>query len=71
MKKILSLIATGMLLVSCGSMGSLSLDPQRLMQGGAYALQALTLTDAQVRDYVHQYITQLDAQSTVLPENRR
>ena len=54
MKKILSLIATGMLLVSCGSMGNLSLDPQRLMQGGAYALQALTLTDAQVQEYVHQ-----------------
>ena len=69
MKKLLSLIATGMLLVSCGSMGNLSLDPQRLMQGGAYALQALTLTDAQVQDYVHQYITQLDAQSTVLPDN--
>lgn len=69
MKKFLSVLAASLLLVSCGSLGSISLDPQRLMQGGAYALQALTLSDAQVQAYVHEYITQLDAQSTVLPEN--
>ena len=40
----------------------------RALQGGAMAAQALTLSDAQVQSYVHQYITQLDAQSTVLPE---
>jgi Putative Zn-dependent protease, contains TPR repeats len=34
-----------------------------------YAAQALTLTDAQVENYVHQYIEQLDAQSQVLPES--
>ena len=66
MKRFLSLIAAAMVLSSCGS---LNLDPQRLMQSGAYAMQALTLTDAQVREYVHQYVTQMDAQSTVLPEN--
>ena len=69
MKKFLSLIAASLLLVSCSTLGNLNLDPQRLMQSGAYALQALTLTDAQVQEYVHQYITQLDAQSTILPEN--
>ena len=36
---------------------------------GVYAAQALTLTDAQVENYVHQYIQQLDAQSQVLPES--
>lgn len=66
MKRFLSLIAAAVVLSSCGS---LNLDPQRLMQSGAYAMQALTLTDAQVREYVHQYVTQMDAQSTVLPES--
>jgi putative metalloprotease len=32
------------------------------------AAQALSLSDEQVQAYVHQYITQLDAQSKVLPE---
>ena len=66
MKRILSLVVTGLMLVSCGS---LNLDTARLMQSGIYAAQALSLTDAQVQAYVHQYITRLDAQSTILPEN--
>ena len=66
MKRILSLVVTGLMLVSCGT---LNLDTARLMQSGIYAAQALTLTDAQVQAYVHQYITQLDAQSTILPES--
>ena len=67
MKRILSfIVTTGLLLVSCGT---LNLDPARLMQSGIYAAQALTLTDAQVQAYVHQYVTQLDAQSTILPES--
>ena len=69
MKKMLSLLAASLLMASCSTLSQLNLDPQRLMQGGIYAAQALTLTDAQVQEYVHQYITQLDAQSTVLPEN--
>ena len=58
MKRFLSLVAAAIVLSSCGS---LNLDPQRLMQSGAYAMQALTLTDAQVREYVHQYVTQMNA----------
>ena len=69
MKKFIALMAASLLLVSCSVLGNMNLDPQRLMQSGAYALQALTLTDEQVQAYVHQYITQLDAQSVVLPEN--
>ena len=66
MRKILTLVAASVLLVSCGT---LSLDPQRLIQSGVYAAQALSLSDAQVQAYVHQYVTQLDAQSKVLPES--
>ena len=65
-KSFLALLVSAMvLLTSCGG----SFNALRAVQGGMYALQALTLTDAQVQDYVHQYITQLDAQSTVLPES--
>lgn len=65
-KSILALFASlSLLLTSCSG----QFNALRAVQGGMYALQALTLTDAQVQDYVHQYITQLDAQSTVLPES--
>lgn len=65
-KSILALFAAlSLVLTSCSG----QFNALRAVQGGMYALQALTLTDAQVQDYVHQYITQLDAQSTVLPES--
>ncbi|MBO5596135.1 MAG: M48 family metallopeptidase [Bacteroidales bacterium] len=67
MKKFFSLIAAVLVLSSCGVMSNLSSD--RLLQGGVYALQALTLSDSQVEAYVSQYIAQLDAQSKVLPES--
>lgn len=67
MKKFISLCAAALMLVSCATLSSL--NPERLVQSGVYAAQALTLSDAQVQAYVSQYITQLDAQSTVLPES--
>lgn len=63
MKRFLTIIAASMLLVSCGA-----LNTTRLMQGAAYATQALTLPESDVIAYVQQYITQLDAESPVLPE---
>jgi len=63
MKRILSLVAAVVLLASCGS-----LNTARLMQGASYATQALMLPESEVIAYVQQYITQLDAQSPVLPE---
>ena len=64
MKRIVPFVAALTLLASCSS-----LNTSRLLQSGMIAAQALSLTDAQVQEYVHQYITQLDAQSTVLPES--
>ena len=63
MKRFLTLVAVSLLLASCGS-----LNTTRLMQGAAYATQALTLPESDVISYVQQYITQIDAQSKVLPE---
>lgn len=63
MKKVLSLLAGALVLVSCG----IQLNSERILSGGLLATQAITLSDAQVREYVSQYIAQLDAQSVVLP----
>lgn len=65
MKRFILILAAALSLVSCSG----QFNALRAIQGGVYALQAVTLTDDQVREYVHQYITQLDAQSTVMPEN--
>ena len=67
MKRILCRVAVVLGLSSCGVV--YQLNTGRLIQGGVYAAQALTLTDAQVENYVSQYIQQLDAQSQVLPES--
>ena len=67
MKRFLSLVAVVMALSSCGVVSQL--DSGRLLQGGIYAVQALSLTDDQVAAYVGQYIAQLDAQNEVLPES--
>lgn len=40
---------------------------EALLSGGAKIYQALTLSDAQVAQYVHSYIEGLDAESQVLP----
>ena len=64
MKRLLAFAAGVLMLVSCSE----TFDATRLLQGGVIAAQAMSLSDEQVQAYVHQYITQLDAQSRVLPE---
>lgn len=65
MKRLLILAVSALMLVSCSE----SFNATRALQGGMLAAQALSLSDEQVQAYVHQYITQLDAQSPVLPES--
>ena len=64
MKRFLAFAASVLMITSCSE----TFDATRALQGGMMAAQALSLTDEQVQSYVHQYITQLDAQSKVLPE---
>lgn len=59
-----ALLAVMTVSVSCGT-----INTETLMQGGIQAAQALTISDSDVRAYVAEYISQLDAQSTVLPES--
>lgn len=64
MKRILIAIAAAVLCTSCG----MQLDSNYLMSGGQKVAQAASLTDAEIQQYVAQYIKQLDAESTILPE---
>jgi len=68
MKRLFYLATALLLLSSCSTLSNIKLDSNRLMQGAAYATQALTLPESEVVAYVQQYITALDAQSKVLPE---
>ncbi len=49
---------------SCGTLNS-----EALLAGGVQAVQAMTLSDAEIKSYVGQYIANLDKESTVLPES--
>ena len=62
MKNRIILLATLLLTVSCGTV-----NKSYLAQSGQQALQAVSITDDQIRDYVHQYIVQTDSTSTVAP----
>lgn len=68
MKRILhffSVAAAALTLVSCSGQFNMA----RALQGGMLAAQALTLSDEEIQAYVHEYVQQMDAQSTILPEN--
>ncbi|MBQ9818961.1 MAG: M48 family metallopeptidase [Bacteroidales bacterium] len=64
MKRILTLVLAAAMLASCANF-----NPAYLLQGGAKLAQAASLSDAEIQAYVSQYVAQLDAQNTVLPES--
>lgn len=49
--------------------GAQAFDPSRLLSGGAKALQAATISDSQIRDYVHQYVEKMDKENKIAPAN--
>ena len=65
MKKLLILALAVLMGISC----SQQYNSTYLLSGGVKLLQAATLSDSQIQSYVGQYVQQLDAQSTVLPES--
>lgn len=71
MKKSVISIVLGLALLSPSCASSGELDWTRLISAGAKATQAMTLSDAQVRDYVHQYVADLDSKSRVLPSSNK
>lgn len=62
-----ALAASVMLLISgCGSAG---LNYETLLGGASKALQAATVSDGQIQNYVHEYVTYSDQQNKVAPAN--
>ena len=59
------LMASAILATSCGA----GFDSSRALVGGVKALQAASITDAQIQSYVGQYVQSLDAQSKVLTDS--
>ena len=62
---IIAFSALALAVSSCGMLQNLNSD--YLLEGGAKVAQAMTLSDADIRAYVSQYVAQSDAQNAVLP----
>lgn len=70
MKKLLFtiLLSVGMLSSCTGLNG---LDSTHLLSAGQKAMQAATISDDQIQEYVHQYIVHQDQESNVAPANNK
>lgn len=68
MKKTLPALAASMIVLSgCSVMQNL--DADRLAQGGAKIVQSMSISNADIQNYVKSYVAQTDAQSQVLGPN--
>ena len=65
MKKLALLCAVALSLASCSSLKIV--DQNAAVNAGAAAVQALTISDAQVAQLCSQYMTETDGQNTILP----
>lgn len=68
MKKLTTLIAS-LLICLCLPATTGAWDWSRLLSAGVKTIEAVTISDSQIRDYVSQYIQYLDKQSKVAPAN--
>ena len=67
MKKLALLCAVVISLASCSSLKVV--DPNAAVNAGAAAVQALTISDAQIAQLCSQYMVESDGQNTILPAN--
>ena len=67
MKKLALLFAVAVTMASCSSLKIV--DQNAAANAGAAAVQALTISDAQVAQLCSQYMVETDGQNTVLPAN--
>lgn len=65
MKKLALICAMVISLASCSSLKVV--DPNAAMNAGAAAVQALTISDAQIAQLCSQYMVESDGQNTILP----
>ena len=69
MRKLLIIAAGIITLSSCSILQRISWDPVQLSQAAVTALQATTITDAQVIALSQQAVAEMDAQNTIAPES--
>ena len=67
MKKLALLCAVVISLASCSTLKIV--DQNAAVNAGAAAVQALTISDAQVKELCSQYMVESDGQNTILPAN--
>ncbi len=65
LKNLFLIAAVSLAAMSCSS----TFDSSRALVGGVKALQAASISDADIQAYVAQYVKALDAQSPVLPDS--
>ena len=65
MKKLALICAVALAMASCSSMRIV--DPNAAVNAGAAAVQALTISDAQIKELCSQYMVETDGQNTILP----
>ncbi len=65
MKKLLFGITTLLMMASCSTMNVV--NPNAAINAGAAAIQALTISDAQIAQLCSQYMTEMDKQNTIAP----
>lgn len=70
MKKVFTLIASAFLCLSAPSTAE-AFDLLQAAKGGIQAVQAITISDSQIKSYVGQYVKSLDAQSKIAPANSK
>lgn len=65
MKKLIYIAFAALCIASCSS----QFNATRALEGGAKAVQAMTLSEAQLKAYVSQSVAQMDKENTVLPDS--
>ena len=65
----LSILLSLSLLCGGATTAQAQLDWGRLLSGAVKATQAVTISDDQIAQYVHQSVVQMDSQNKVLPAN--
>lgn len=66
MKKLCNIISLIIILMA-GTMTAQAWDWTRLLQAGVKTVQAVTLSDSQIQQYVHEYVTYQDKENQVAP----
>lgn len=69
MKRVIIFLSIAFAAIIPGAPEADAFDVARLVSGGAKALSAATISDSQIREYVHQYVEKMDSENKVADAN--